>query len=87
MTLWGWDLYPEIGLGAHVRCRSDRGHFICPFVGSGVDNDTWGPVCYMCLRGALSLGGGGHHCYYIPTQVIDFYLSGLRSNYSIHPEN
>ena len=44
MTLWGWDLYPEIGLGAHVRCRSDRGHFICPFVGSGVNNDTWGPV-------------------------------------------
>ena len=23
---------------------SDKGHFICPFVGSGVDNDTWGPV-------------------------------------------
>ena len=66
---------------------SDKGHFICLFVGSGVGNDTSGPVCYMCLRGALSLGGGGHHCYYVPTQVIDFYLSGLRSNYSIHPEN
>ena len=42
MTLWGWDLCPEIG--AHVGCRSDRGHVICPSVGSGMDNDTWGPV-------------------------------------------
>ena len=42
MTLWGRDLYPEIG--AHVGCRSDRGHFVCPLVGYGVDNDTWGSV-------------------------------------------
>jgi hypothetical protein len=29
---------------ALIGCRSDKGHFICPFVGSGVDNDTLGPV-------------------------------------------
>ena len=42
MTLRGRDLYLEIG--AHVGCHSDKGHFICPFVGSGVDNDTLGLV-------------------------------------------
>jgi len=61
---------------------SDKGHFICPFVGSGVDNDTWGPVCYMCLRDTLSLGGGGHHCHELGWE--DF---SCLPNYSIHPEN